>query len=62
MFESWKEPLGVQLDFQRRGRTGRKAAGRVIILAAKDTNDIVYLHASQRRTVKMLKIIETGSS
>ena len=54
------EPIPSEIRYiQRRGRTGRKAAGRVIILATRDTNDIVYLHASQRRTARMGKIIET---
>ena len=54
------EPIPSEIRYiQSRGRTGRKTAGRVIILATRDTNDIVYLHASQRRTAKMLKIIET---
>src|SRR5487761_1036442 len=54
------EPIPSEIRYiQRRGRTGRKAAGRGLILVTRDTNDIVYLHASERRTVKMLKIIET---
>ncbi|MDG6906018.1 MAG: hypothetical protein JRN20_09570, partial [Nitrososphaerota archaeon] len=41
------------------GRTGRRSVGKVIILAARNTNDIVYLHASERRTERMRKIAET---
>ncbi len=54
------EPIPSEIRYiQRRGRTGRRSVGRVIILAARNTNDIVYLHASERRTERMRKITET---
>ncbi|MGH2639086.1 MAG: helicase-related protein, partial [Rhabdochlamydiaceae bacterium] len=54
------EPIPSEIRYiQRRGRTGRRSAGKVIILAARNTNDIVYLHASERRTERMRMITET---
>ncbi|MBI4257852.1 MAG: DEAD/DEAH box helicase family protein, partial [Thaumarchaeota archaeon] len=54
------EPIPSEIRYiQRRGRTGRRAAGKVIILAAEETNDIAYLYASQRRTEKMKSITGT---
>lgn len=52
------EPIPSEIRYiQRRGRTGRKSAGSVIILAAKDTVDERYLYASKRRTEKMKEIL-----
>ena len=34
---------------QRKGRTGRKAQGRLVVLIAKDTIDQVYYHIGQRK-------------
>lgn len=48
-------PSGIRY-IQRRGRTGRKAPGKVTILATNDTLDTVYLRASQKRTQMMQKI------
>lgn len=54
------EPIPSEIRYiQRRGRTGRRAAGKVIILAAEGTNDMVYLYASQRRTERMKSITGT---
>jgi len=54
------EPIPSEIRYiQRSGRTGRRAAGRVIILAAEGTNDMVYLYASQRRTERMKSISGT---
>jgi ERCC4-related helicase len=51
------EPVPSEIrHIQRKGRTGRKAAGRAIILAAKDTFDIAYVYASKKRVEKMRKI------
>jgi len=51
------EPVPSEIrHIQRKGRTGRKAAGRAIILAAKDTFDIAYVYASKKRVEKMHKI------
>src|ERR671919_48731 len=48
------EPIPSEIRYiQRRGRTGRRASGSVIILAAKDTIDERYLNASARRVEKM---------
>ncbi len=54
------EPIPSEIRYiQRRGRTGRRSVGKVIILATKNTNDIVYLNASQRRTERMRKVTQT---
>jgi len=50
-------PSGIRY-IQRRGRTARKARGKVTILAANDSLDMIYLYASRRRTEKMRKIAE----
>lgn len=48
------EPIPSEIRYiQRRGRTGRKAAGSVVILAANDTIDTRHLYASKRRVEKM---------
>ena len=50
------EPIPSEIRYiQRKGRTGRKSAGSVIILAAKDTIDSRYHRASQRRLEMMHK-------
>ncbi|MEM1525023.1 MAG: hypothetical protein QW618_02660, partial [Nitrososphaerales archaeon] len=40
-----------------RGRTGRRTAGRVIILVTNDTHDKIYLYASSKRVEKMRNIV-----
>ena len=56
------EPIPSEIRYiQRRGRTGRKSSGCVIILAAKDTIDERYLYASKRRMEKMKQILSTIS-
>ena len=48
------EPIPSEIRYiQRRGRTGRRSSGSVIILAAKDTIDERHLNASKRRIEKM---------
>jgi ERCC4-related helicase len=48
------EPIPSEIRYiQRKGRTGRKSAGMVIILAMKDSVDMRYLSASTRRVAKM---------
>jgi len=48
------EPIPSEIRYiQRRGRTGRKAPGKVTILAANESLDMIYLYASGRRTEKM---------
>ncbi|MEM2630887.1 MAG: Hef nuclease, partial [Candidatus Bathyarchaeia archaeon] len=44
---------------QRKGRTGRKTAGKVVILATQDTYDMAYLYASKRKVKKMKQIISS---
>jgi len=54
------EPIPSEIRYiQRKGRTGRKAAGKAIILAANNTSDIAYLYASRRRVEQMRKITGT---
>jgi ERCC4-related helicase len=54
------EPIPSEIRYiQRRGRTGRKSAGSVVILAAKDTIDERYLYASKRRIEKMKEILSS---
>lgn len=43
---------------QRRGRTGREAKGRVVILIAKDTRDETSYYISQRKEKKMKEEME----
>ncbi len=51
------EPIPSEIRYiQRRGRTGRRTAGRVIILATNDTYDTTYLYASYRRVERMRSI------
>lgn len=48
------EPIPSEIRYiQRKGRTGRKTAGKVVILAARDTYDMIYLYVSKRRVEKM---------
>ena len=52
------EPIPSEIRYiQRKGRTGRKAAGKVIILATQNTYDMAYLYASKRKVEKMKRII-----
>jgi ERCC4-related helicase len=50
-------PSGIRY-IQRRGRTGRRSPGKVTILAADNSLDMIYLYASTRRIKKMLKMVE----
>lgn len=57
------EPIPSEIRYiQRRGRTGRRTAGSVIILAAKDTIDERYLNASKRRMERMNQTLHTVNS
>ena len=50
------EPISSEIRYiQRKGRTGRKSSGSVVILAANNTIDRRYLVASQRRIEMMGK-------
>lgn len=52
------EPVPSEIRFiQRRGRTGRRGPGRVLILAAHDTLDMTYLRVSQRKAMLMKQVI-----
>ncbi len=54
------EPVASEIrHIQRKGRTGRKSSGNVIILAAKDTVDMRILFASKRRIEKMKTIFNS---
>ena len=54
------EPIPSEIRYiQRKGRTGRKAAGKAVILAANDTLDIAYLYASRRRVEKMRRMVKS---
>ena len=56
------EPIPSEIRYiQRRGRTGRKSPGCVIILAAKDTIDERYLYSSKSRMEKMKQILSNIS-
>jgi len=53
------EPIPSEIRYiQRRGRTGRRAPGKVIVLAAKNTLDMAYLRASMKRLEKMRSMME----
>lgn len=53
------EPVPSEIRaIQRRGRTGRKRAGRVVILITKDTRDETYQFASRAKERKMGKEID----
>ena len=57
------EPIPSEIRYiQRRGRTGRKSAGTVVILATKNTIDERYLYSSKRRIEKMKQILSSISS
>lgn len=54
------EPISSEIRYiQRRGRTGRKSAGSVIILAANNTIDIRFLQASKRKVEKMRLLLNS---
>ena len=48
------EPVPSEIrTIQRRGRTGRRYAGRVAVLVTKDTRDMAYLYSARRKEAKM---------
>jgi len=54
------EPVPSEIrHIQRRGRTGRKSAGRAVILTARNTFDMAYLYSSKRRVERMRRIIRS---
>ncbi|MFP3293470.1 MAG: helicase-related protein [Nitrososphaeria archaeon] len=57
------EPIPSEIRYiQRRGRTGRRAPGRVTILAAEGTADMAYLYASARRARRMREVVRRVNS
>ncbi len=53
------EPIPSEIRaIQRRGRTGRKMPGKVIILITKDTQDEAYYWASKRKEKRMRSELE----
>ncbi|MCI4332749.1 MAG: DEAD/DEAH box helicase family protein [Thermoplasmata archaeon] len=46
---------------QRRGRTGRSSLGRVVLLLTRDTRDVGYEKAEQRREEAMVRIVRRMS-
>jgi ERCC4-related helicase len=56
------EPIPSDIRYiQRKGRTGRKSAGSVVILATKDTIDERYLQGSKKRVEKMNQTLSSLS-
>lgn len=54
------EPIPSEIrHIQRRGRTGRKSIGSVLILATKDTIDERYLDVSRKKIQKMKLILSS---
>jgi Fanconi anemia group M protein len=48
------EPVPSEIrTIQRRGRTGRSAAGRVVMLVTRDTRDEAYFYSARRKERKM---------
>jgi ERCC4-related helicase len=48
------EPVPSEIrTIQRRGRTGRSAAGRVVMLVTKDTRDEAFFYSARRKERKM---------
>jgi Fanconi anemia group M protein len=53
------EPVPSEIRFiQRKGRTGRVRAGRVVVLVAKGTVDGAYRWSSVKRAAKMRRLVE----
>ena len=56
------EPVASEIrSIQRRGRTGRKRAGRVVILITKDTRDQAYFYASIKKESAMRRRLKSLS-
>ena len=53
------EPVPSEIrTIQRRGRTGRRRAGRVVVLVTKDTRDEIYYYSARRKERKMHQELE----
>src|SRR5208283_1527475 len=56
------EPVPSEIrSIQRKGRTGRSAAGQVVILATKGTSDDVFRYVSQSKEKRMQKNMQQMS-
>ncbi|OGS56191.1 MAG: hypothetical protein A3K60_08720 [Euryarchaeota archaeon RBG_19FT_COMBO_56_21] len=54
------EPVPSEIrTIQRRGRTGRRRAGRVIILVTRDTKDEAYLWSSRKKETQMRRELDS---
>ena len=54
------EPVPSEIrTIQRRGRTGRRRAGRVIVLVTRDTKDEAYLWSSRKKEMQMRRELES---
>ena len=53
------EPVPSEIrTIQRRGRTGRRQAGRVVVLVTKDTKDEAYLWSSRKKEMQMRRELD----
>jgi len=53
------EPVPSEIrTIQRRGRTGRRQAGRVIVFVTKDTKDEAYFWSSRRKELQMRRELD----
>lgn len=56
------EPVPSAIRFiQRRGRTGRTRFGRVLILAARDSFDMIYMRSAERRLGRLKEAIKRAN-
>lgn len=54
------EPVPSEIrTIQRRGRTGRRRAGRVIIMVTRDTKDEAYLWSSRKKEMQMRRELDS---
>lgn len=54
------EPVPSEIrTIQRRGRTGRRRAGRVIVLITRDTKDEAYYWSSRKKEMQMRRELES---
>ena len=59
-FVIFYEPVPSEIRYiQRRGRTGRWAPGKVVILAADSKFDLAYLYASRRKVQRMREVAQS---
>jgi Fanconi anemia group M protein len=53
------EPVPSEIrTIQRRGRTGRRRPGRVVVLVTKDTRDEIYYYSARRKEKRMHQELE----